>query len=28
MDDPDYEIMEKNPKEALRNRDGLFRLVY
>ena len=28
IDDPDYEILSKNPKEALSNRDGLFRLVY
>ena len=28
VNDPEYEIMEKNPKEALRNRDGMFRLVY
>lgn len=26
--DPDYEVLSKNPKEALSNRDGLFKLVY
>lgn len=28
IDDPDYEIVSKNPKDALSNRDGLYRLVY
>lgn len=28
MNDPEYEIVEKSPKDALRNRDGMFRLVY
>ena len=28
IDDPDYEILSMNPREALNHRDGLFRLVY
>lgn len=28
IDDPDYEVLSKNPKDALSNRDGLFKLVY
>ena len=28
IDDADYEIVEKNPKDALYKRDGLFKLVY
>ena len=28
IDDPDYEVLSKNPKDALSNRDGLFRLIH